>query len=720
MAVPQERTQQVATLEQEPKKGAKGLVIREYPLARTRNIGIMAHIDAGKTTTTERILYYTGRAYKIGEVHEGTAVMDWMAQERERGITITSAATTCQWKGHWINIIDTPGHVDFTVEVERSLRVLDGAVAVFDSVAGVEPQSETVWRQADRYGVPRIAFVNKMDRTGANFERTVEMMVDRLAANPLILQLPWGTESDLHGVIDLVQFNANYWEGEMGEDWKDVEIPEDYLERAKTARHELFEKLADHDESLMEKFVLEEEPTVEELHKAIRKATLDGVGVPVLCGSAFKNKGVQLLLDAIVHYLPSPTDVPPVEGHLPFKEDDHVERAPDDNEPFSALAFKIMSDPYVGRLTYLRVYSGVLHSGSHVMNSTKDRKERVGRILQMHANHREDMEAAYTGDIVAVVGLKHATTGDTICDPDKPVVLESISFPTPVISVAVEPKTKADQDKLGNGLQKLSDEDPTFVVRFDDETGQTVISGMGELHLDIIVDRLRREFSVDANVGKPQVAYRETVTKLTHKVDLRFVRQTGGRGQYGHVVLDLEPTGPGGGYEFINKIVGGKIPREYIPAVDQGIQEAMDNGVLAGYPLVDVRATLIDGSYHEVDSSEMAFKIAGSMALKEAARKAVPVLLEPVMEFEVTTPEEFMGDVMGDVTARRGRIENIDDRSGQKVVRVVIPLAELFGYATDLRSRTQGRAAHSPMQLHAYNEVPSQIAKEIVARVTGE
>jgi elongation factor G len=719
MAVPQERTQ-VATTDQDVKKGAKGLVIREYPLARTRNIGIMAHIDAGKTTTTERILYYTGRAYKIGEVHEGTAVMDWMAQERERGITITSAATTCQWKGHWINIIDTPGHVDFTVEVERSLRVLDGAVAVFDSVAGVEPQSETVWRQADRYGVPRIAFVNKMDRTGANFERTVEMMVDRLAANPLILQLPWGTESDLHGVIDLVAFNAHYWEGEMGEDWKDVEIPEDYLERAKTARHELFEKLADHDESLMEKFVLEEEPTVEELHKAIRKATLDGVGVPVLCGSAFKNKGVQLLLDAIVHYLPSHTDVPPVEGHLPFKEDDHVERAPDDNEPFAALAFKIMSDPYVGRLTYLRVYSGVLRSGSHVMNSTKDRKERVGRILQMHANHREDKEAAYTGDIVAVVGLKHATTGDTICDPDKPVVLESISFPTPVISVAVEPKTKADQDKLGNGLQKLSDEDPTFVVRFDDETGQTVISGMGELHLDIIVDRLRREFSVDANVGKPQVAYRETVTKLAHKVDLRFVRQTGGRGQYGHVVLDLEPTGPGGGYEFINKIVGGKIPREYIPAVDQGIQEAMDNGVLAGYPLVDIRATLIDGSYHEVDSSEMAFKIAGSMALKEAARKAAPVLLEPVMEFEVTTPEEFMGDVMGDVTARRGRIENIDDRSGQKVVRVVIPLAELFGYATDLRSRTQGRAAHSPMQLHAYNEVPTQIAKEIVARVTGE
>jgi elongation factor G len=719
MAVPQE-TMNVATTEQDVKKGAKGLAIREYPLVRTRNIGIMAHIDAGKTTTTERILYYTGKAYKIGEVHEGTAQMDWMVQERERGITITSAATTCHWKGHWINIIDTPGHVDFTVEVERSLRVLDGAVAVFDSVAGVEPQSETVWRQADHYRVPRVAFVNKMDRTGANFERTVEMMVDRLAANPLVLHMPWGTEADFHGVIDLVAFNAHFWEGEMGEDWRDVPIPDEYLDRAKAARHELFEKLADHDEALMEKFVLEEEPDIEDLHRAIRKATLANAGVPVLCGSAFKNKGVQLLLDAIVHYLPSPIDVPPVEGHRPFKEDEHIERKPEDAEPFSALAFKIMSDPYVGRLTYLRVYSGVLHSGSHVMNSTKDRKERIGRILQMHANHREDREAAYTGDIVAVVGLKHSTTGDTICDPSDQVVLEAISFPTPVISVAVEPKTKADQDKLGTGLQKLSDEDPTFVVRFDEETGQTVISGMGELHLDIIVDRLRREFSVDANVGKPQVAYRETVTAPVHKVDLRFVRQTGGRGQYGHVVLDLEPTGPGGGYEFINKIVGGKIPREYIPAVDQGIQEAMDNGVLAGYPLVDVRARLIDGSYHEVDSSEMAFKIAGSMALKEASRKADPVLLEPVMEFEVTTPEEFMGDVMGDVTARRGRIESIDDRSGQKVVRVVVPLAELFGYATDLRSRTQGRAAHSPMQLHAYHEVPAQIAKEIVARVTGE
>jgi elongation factor G len=710
----------VTTTEQDVKKGGKGLAIREYPLARTRNIGIMAHIDAGKTTTTERILYYTGRAYKIGEVHEGTAVMDWMAQERERGITITSAATTCQWKGHWINIIDTPGHVDFTVEVERSLRVLDGAVAVFDSVAGVEPQSETVWRQADRYGVPRIAFINKMDRTGANFDRTVEMMVDRLNANPLVLQLPWGSESEFHGCIDLVQMNAHYWEGDMGEEWKDTEIPPEYLDAAREARHRLFEKLADHDEALFEKFVHEQEPTVEELKRGIRAATLGGLGVPVLCGSAFKNKGVQLVLDAIVDFLPSPVDVAPVEGHLPFKENDRVERKPDDADPFAALAFKIMSDPYVGRLTYLRVYSGVLHSGSHVLNATKDRKERIGRVLQMHANHREDMEAAYTGDIVAVVGLKHTTTGDTICDPDHPVVLEQISFPTPVISVAVEPKTKADQDKLGSGLGKLADEDPTFVVRFDEETGQTVISGMGELHLDIIVDRLRREFNVDANVGKPQVAYRETITRPVHKVDMRFIRQTGGRGQYGHVVIDLEPTGPGGGYEFINKITGGAIPREYIPSVDQGIQEAMDNGVLAGYPLVDLRATLTDGTYHEVDSSEMAFKIAGSMALKEAAKKASPALLEPVMEFEVTTPEEFLGEVMGDITARRGRIENIDDRAGQKIIRVVVPLAELFGYATDLRSKTQGRAAHSPMQLHAYNEVPPQISKEIIARVTGE
>jgi elongation factor G len=718
MASPAEKIR-VTQTEQTIKKG-KSLSIREYPLARTRNIGIRAHIDAGKTTTTERILYYTGKAYKIGEVHEGTAQMDWMAQERERGITITSAATTCQWKGHWINIIDTPGHVDFTVEVERSLRVLDGAVAVFDAVAGVEPQSETVWRQADRYGVPRICFVNKMDRTGADFERTVGMIVDRLQANPLVLQLPWGTESELHGVIDLVEMKGHFWEGEMGEEWKDTDVPEEYRPAAAAARHQLFEKLADHDDAVMEKFIHEQEPTVEELRRAIRAATLAGAGVPVLCGSAFKNKGVQLVLDAIVQYLPSPLDVPPVEGHLPNNEEAHVERRPDDGEPFSALAFKIMSDAYVGRLTYLRVYSGVLRAGTHVLNSSKDRKERIGRVLQMHANHREDMEAAYTGDIVAVVGLKHATTGDTICDPDDPVVLESISFPTPVISVAVEPKTKADQDKLGSGLAKLSDEDPTFVVKFDDETGQTVISGMGELHLDIIVDRLKREFSVDANVGKPQVAYRETIRKEVHKVEARFIRQTGGRGQFGHVVIDLEPTGPGGGYEFINKIVGGTIPREYIPSVDQGIQEAMESGVLAGYPMVDIRATLVDGSYHEVDSSEIAFKIAGQMALREGARKASPVLLEPVMSFEILTPEEFMGEVLGDVTARRGRIEHIDERAGMRAVRVLVPLAELFGYATDLRSRTQGRASHTPMQLHAYQEVPAGIAREIVARVRGE
>jgi elongation factor G len=708
----------VAQTDQDTRGKAKALDIREYPLARTRNIGIMAHIDAGKTTTTERILYYTGKAYKIGEVHEGTAQMDWMVQERERGITITSAATTCQWKGHWINIIDTPGHVDFTVEVERSLRVLDGAVAVFDSVAGVEPQTETVWRQADRYRVPRICFINKMDRTGADFGRTVQMIVDRLDAVPLVLQLPWGTEADFHGVIDLVDMKGHFWEGEMGEEWKDTEIPDEYREQAEQARHELFEKLADHDEAVMERFVHEEEPTIDELRRAIRRATLANEGVPVLCGSAFKNKGVQPLLDAIVAYLPSPLDVLPVQGQTPKGEE--VERMPSDDEPFAALAFKIMSDPYVGRLTYLRVYSGVLRAGSHVVDSSKDRKERIGRILQMHANHREDKNAAYTGDIVAVVGLKHATTGDTICDPDQQVVLESISFPTPVISVAVEPKTKADQDKLGNGLAKLADEDPTFVVKYDDETGQTVISGMGELHLDILVDRLKREFSVDANVGRPQVAYRETIRKEIHKVVTRFVRQTGGRGQFAHVVIDLEPTGPGGGYEFINKISGGAIPREYIPSVDQGIQEALDNGVLAGYPMVDVRATLVDGSYHEVDSSEMAFKIAGSMALKDAARKADPALLEPVMEFEVTTPEEFMGDVMGDVTARRGRIERIDERGGMKSILVLVPLAELFGYATELRSRTQGRAAHSPMQLHAYNEVPPQIAKEIVARITGE
>ncbi|MFL5799759.1 MAG: elongation factor G [Actinomycetota bacterium] len=682
----------------------------------------MAHIDAGKTTTTERILYYTGKAYKIGEVHEGTAQMDWMVQERERGITITSAATTCRWKDHWINIIDTPGHVDFTVEVERSLRVLDGAVAVFDAVAGVEPQTETVWRQADRYHVPRMCFINKMDRTGADFERTVGMIEDRLAMTPLVVQLPWGKENDFIGVIDLIEMKGLHWsdEGGMGEEWETVEIPANMKEAAHKARHDLFEKLAEHDEALMEKYVHEGDPSVQELRNALRKATLNAQGTPVLCGSAFKNKAIQPLLDAIVNYLPAPTDVPPVIGHALNDEEQKIERTASDEEPFSSLAFKIMTDPYVGRLTYLRVYSGVLRVGSHVFNSTRDRKERVGRILQMHANHREDMEAAFTGDIVAVVGLKHTTTGDTICDPAKPVVLEQIQFPQPVISVAVEPKTKADADKLTNSMAKLADEDPTFIVKFDDETGQTIISGMGELHLEILVDRLTREFNVGANVGKPQVAYRETIRKPVHKVEARYIKQTGGRGQYGHVYIDLEPLGEGGGYEFVNKIVGGSIPREYIPAVDAGIQEAMDSGVLAGYPLVDVRATLVDGSYHEVDSSEMAFKIAGGMVLREAARRADPVLLEPVMEFEIITPEEFMGEVMGDATSRRGRIERIDDRPAMKAIQVLVPLAELFGYATDLRSKTQGRASHTPMQLHAYMEVPAQLSKEIVARVRGE
>jgi len=698
--------------------GAKALIIREYPLVRTRNIGIMAHIDAGKTTTTERILYYTGKSYKVGEVHEGTAQMDWMVQERERGITITSAATTCLWKDHWINIIDTPGHVDFTVEVERSLRVLDGAVAIFDGVAGVEPQSETVWRQADRYNVPRICFVNKMDRVGADFERTVGMIQERLQALPLVVQLPWGSESSFVGVIDLIDMKGLRWEEGMGESWETLDVPENLQAKAREWRYRLFEQLADHDEALFEKFVHGQEATPDELRRAVRKATLEVNGTPVLCGSAFKNKGIQPLLDAVVAYLPSPVDVPSVHGIDPKGQE--VVRQASDDEPFSALAFKIMSDPYVGRLTYIRLYSGTVRTGAHVENSTRRRKERIGRILQMHANHREDKEAAFTGDIVAVVGLKHTTTGDTLCDPANPIVLESMTFPTPVVSVAIEPKTKADQEKLSTALAKLADEDPTFHVRFNDETGQTLISGMGELHLEVLVDRLTREFNVGANVGKPQVAYRETIKRAVHGVEARYVRQTGGRGQYGHVVIDLEPTGPGGGYEFVNKIVGGKIPREFIPSVDEGIQEAMESGVLAGYPMVDIRATLVDGSYHEVDSSEIAFKIAGQMALRDGARKADPVLLEPVMEFEVLTPEEFMGEVLGDVTSRRGRIEHIDERSGMRAIRVLVPLAELFGYATDLRSRTQGRASHTPMQLHAYQEVPAQIAREIVARVRGE
>jgi elongation factor G len=698
--------------------GQKGLVIREYPLSRTRNIGIMAHIDAGKTTTTERVLYYTGKTYKLGEVHEGTAQMDWMVQEQERGITITSAATTSLWKEHWINIIDTPGHVDFTMEVERSLRVLDGAVAVFDAVAGVEPQSETVWRQADRYRVPRICFVNKMDRVGADFERTVRMIEDRLHATPLVIQLPWGTEDAFVGVIDLVEMKGLRWTTEKGEEWETVEIPTDLRETALEWRHRLYEQLADHHEGLMEKYVEGEEPEARELRQALRAATLAVEGTPVLCGSAFKNKGIQPLLDAVVDYLPSPLDVPPIEGTLPGSRE-RAERKPDDNEPFAALAFKIMSDPYVGRLTYFRVYSGTLRAGAHVQNVTKDRKERIGRILQMHANHREDKEAVFAGDIVAAVGLKHTTTGDTLADPANPILLESMTFPAPVISVAIEPKTKADQDKLSQALTRLSDEDPTFQVRYEDETGQTIIAGMGELHLEVLVDRMTREWNVEANVGKPQVAYRETIRKAVEKVEGRYVKQTGGRGQYGHVVIHLEPTGPGGGYEFVNKITGGDIPREYIPSVDQGIQEAMESGVLAGYPLVDVRAALVDGSYHEVDSSEVAFKVAGQIALREAARRADPVLLEPIMQVEVVTPEDYMGDVIADLTGRRGKVERMEQRASSQAIRALVPLAEMFGYATDLRSKTQGRATHT-MQFHSYQEVPQGISRELVARVRGE
>ena len=691
---------------------------REFPLAKTRNLGIMAHIDAGKTTTTERILYYTGRNYKIGEVHEGAATMDWMVQEQERGITITSAATTCRWRDVWINIIDTPGHVDFTVEVERSLRVLDGAVAVFDAVAGVEPQTETVWRQANKYNVPRICFVNKMDRVGADFERTVHMIRDRLDATPAVVQLPIGSEGGFRGVVDLLTERALVWEEGMGEKWSEEDTPDAMRADVEDARHQLVDVLSNYDDTIMEKFLAEEPIMAEDLRRALRTATLANEVVPVLCGSAFKNKGVQPMLDAVVDYLPSPLDLPPTTGILPGK-DEVVERPAADDAPFAALAFKIMSDPYVGKLTYLRVYSGTLRKGGSVVNTTKDRKERIGRLLQMHANHREDKDAIFAGDIVAAVGLKQTTTGDTLSDPDHPVVLEALEFPEPVIHVAVEPKTKADQDKLGKALFALSEEDPTFRVRTDEETGQTVISGMGELHLEVLVDRMLREFNVDANVGKPQVAYRETIRKPVQKVEERYVRQTGGRGQYGHVVIDLEPTGPGGGYEFVDKITGGVIPKEYIPSVDAGIQEALTSGVLAGYPTVDVRVTLTFGSYHDVDSSEMAFKIAGSMAVTKAARLASPVLLEPVMAVEVVTPEEYMGDVIGDLSSRRGRIEGMEQRGNSHVVRAQVPLADMFGYATDLRSRTQGRATYT-MQFHAYNEVPDSIAKEIIARARGE
>ncbi|MFZ0667501.1 MAG: elongation factor G [Acidimicrobiales bacterium] len=690
---------------------------REFPLARTRNIGIMAHIDAGKTTTTERILYYTGKNYKMGEVHEGAATMDWMIQEQERGITITSAATTCKWRDTWINIIDTPGHVDFTVEVERSLRVLDGAVAVFDAVAGVEPQTETVWRQANKYHVPRICFVNKMDRIGADFQRTVDMIRDRLDATPAVIQLPIGVESGFVGIVDVLAEEALVWDDDMGEKWRTEPIPADLVGPCADARHLLVDILSTYDDAIMEKYVGEEEISSGDLMRGLRAATLKNQIVPVLCGSAFKNKGVQPMLDAVVDLLPSPLDVVPPIG-LNSKGEE-VELKADDSAPFAALAFKIMTDPYVGKLTYLRVYAGTLAKGSSIVNYTKDRKERVGRILQMHANHREDKDAVFTGDIVAVVGLKHTTTGDTLCAPEHPVLLEALEFPEPVIHVAVEPKTKADQDKLSKALFALSEEDPTFRVRTDDETGQTVISGMGELHLEVLVDRMLREFSVDANVGKPQVAYRETIRKPAEKVDGRYIRQSGGRGQYGHVVINLEPTGPGGGYEFIDKITGGDIPKEYIPAVDAGIQEALTSGVLAGYPTVDVRVTLIDGSYHDVDSSELAFRIAGSMAVKDAAHKAGPVLLEPVMAVEVVTPEDYMGDVIGDLSSRRGKVEGMEQRGTSQVVRALVPLADMFGYATDLRSRTQGRATYT-MQFSAYHQVPESIAREIVARARGE
>ncbi len=691
---------------------------REIPLERIRNIGIMAHIDAGKTTTTERILYYTGKNYKIGEVHEGAATMDWMPQEQERGITITSAATTAFWKDHRINIIDTPGHVDFTVEVERSLRVLDGAVAVFDAVAGVEPQTETVWRQGNKYAVPRICFVNKMDRVGANFERCVEMIKDRLDANPLVIQLPIGSESDFLGVIDLLHMEAILWDEGMGDKFHAEAIPSHLEAAAEKAHRELIDVLSNFDDELMELYIGDEEISPEFLIGAIRKATIANSLVPVLCGSAFKNKGVQPLLDAVVDYLPSPVDIKPAVG-TSLSGAEMLEREPSDDAPFSALAFKIMTDPFVGKLTYFRVYSGTLEKGATVLTSTKDKKERLGRILLMHANHREDIDSVAAGDIVAAVGFKNTTTGDTLCDPSKPIILESLEFPDPVIHVAVEPKTKADQEKMSRALFALSEEDPTFRVRSDQETGQTVISGMGELHLEVLVDRMLREFKVDANVGKPQVAYRETIRKPVERIEERYVRQTGGRGQYGHVVINVEPLGTGSGYEFVDKITGGVIPKEYIPAVDAGIQDALGSGVLAGYPVEDLRVTLVFGSYHDVDSSEMAFRIAGSMAVKKAVRAADPVLLEPIMAVEVVTPDDYMGDVIGDLSSRRGRVEGMDQVGNNQVIRALVPLSEMFGYATDLRSRTQGRATYT-MQFHAYQEVPDSIAAEIVRKVRGE
>jgi elongation factor G len=702
-------------------------------LAKTRNIGIMAHIDAGKTTTTERVLYYTGKAYKIGEVHDGAATMDWMAQEQERGITITSAATTCEWAGHRINIIDTPGHVDFTVEVERSLRVLDGAVAVFDSVAGVEPQSETVWRQADKYSVPRICFVNKMDRTGANFYRTVDMIVDRLNATPLVIQLPWGGEDQFRGVIDLVQMKALEWpmddKSSKGDKYEVVDIPAELQEQADEWRAKLLESLAESDDQVMEKYLEGEELSVAEIKAGIRRAvlssTIEHTVTAVLCGSAFKNKGVQPMLDAVVDFLPSPLDIGAVKGHSVKDESVAEGREPEFDAPFSALAFKIQTDPHVGKLTYIRVYSGTLQSGTQVLNSTKDRKEKIGRLMQMHANSREDIAEVKAGDICAVIGLKGTTTGDTLCDSDKPVVLESMTFPDPVISVAIEPKTKGDQEKLGTAIQRLAEEDPTFKVHTDEETGQTIIAGMGELHLDILVDRMKREFKVEANVGKPQVAYRETLRRVVDKHDYTHKKQTGGSGQFAKIQIKVEPileadeTGTIPTYVFANEVTGGRVPKEYIPAVDAGCQEALGHGVLAGYPLTNVKVTLLDGAYHEVDSSEMAFKVAGSMGFKEAARKADPALMEPMMSVEVVTPEDNMGDVIGDLNSRRGQIQAMDERGGMRVVKALVPLSEMFGYVGDLRSKTSGRASYS-MQFDSYAEVPANVAKEIIAKVRGE
>jgi len=686
-------------------------------LEKTRNIGIMAHIDAGKTTTTERILYYTGVTYKIGEVDEGTAVMDWMVQEQERGITITSAATTCSWKDCRINIIDTPGHVDFTIEVERSLRVLDGAVAIFDSVAGVEPQTETVWRQANKYGVPRITFMNKMDRVGADYFMSVRSTVERLGAQPVPIQIPVGAEESFRGPIDLVRMKAIYFDDEtLGAKYTEADIPDDLMLYALEHREKMLEALADVDETILEKFLGREEISVEEIKSAVRKGTLERKLTPVLCGSAFRNKGIQLLLDAIVDYLPSPLEIPPVTGTT-MDGSNTLVRYADEKEPFSAIAFKVMTDPFVGQLTFIRVYSGVLNAGSYIYNSSKNMKERVGRLLKMHANKREELKRVSAGDIVAVVGLKNTLTGDTLCDDKNPIILEAIEFPEPVVAVAIEPKTKADQEKLSQSLSKLVQEDPSFNVSFNEETGQTIISGMGELHLEIIVDRLLREFKVSANVGKPQVAYKETIRSIS-EAEGKFVRQSGGRGQFGHVFIKIEPIESEKGFEFVNKIAGGTIPREYVPAVEKGIREAMERGILAGYPVVDVKATLYDGSYHEVDSSEMAFKIAGSMAFREAAKKAGPVILEPVMGIEVVTPEEYMGDVIGDLSSRRGKIQNIEKRGSVQVIRAQAPLSEMFGYATDLRSKTQGRATYT-MQFSHYSEVPKGVSDNIIAVVRG-